>query len=555
MQAVAAGLAAIRDVNGDGSLEIAPTPLAIERARALDKALWDAQLRGASFTYRDPTRDWFIATKVKFGDFSVGLQAWRTLEGATPWFTDRARGEGGTWVPRQSVIFAKFARPITTNLSLSMLMRYKNDQLDESTIPLMATYASGYLGLLDLARDTPARQPTLTLDQVSTQFRSDFAAVYQRSERLRVIVGADIRDGSMQAPFFVRADTVLPTFPANPNPDELKSTDVGIFGQVSFDWRRKLKAVFGLRYDGNEVRENEQAEARTSMNAAATLVRVTDFGKFLSPRAALVGTWGNPNSPLGRVILKGVYSRASQQPSNFQRFAAEPYVRELASPGLGREKATNLEGSMTWDVLDVVYQFSAYSTKYSDVPETVLRIDPCCTPARTGQFQNIGGAHVSGVQASLSYDWQGYGVYTNYAYTHAADRDPRDIFGEPIAPAGIGGLGGIARHKVNAGVTTRWKFLDSSLRLNFVGDRPSVAGGSDTSAVPSSTTLNATVAYRDDARRLTLQLVLNNLLNANYADPGVRGATVLGYAGTAPQPGFNAFAQLVLDLNFARRPD
>jgi outer membrane receptor protein involved in Fe transport len=558
-QAVAAGLAEARDVNGDGYLEIVPTALGVQRARALDRALWNGALKGQSLSFTDSTRDWFLAAKVKFGDFTLGMQTWQAVEGTTPWYTDRSRGEGGTWIPRQAVIFARYARPITTNLALTVLLRYKNDQLDASRQPILATYASGYFGLLDLLGSTPAQAATVTLDEVSTQFRSDFAVVYERSERIRAIVGADIRDGSKQAPFFVAEDGSLPSFPAIPNPDDLKATDVGVFGQVSYDWRRRLKVIFGLRYDSNQVRENEEIAVRTDIANGGTLVPVTDFGGFVSPRAAVVSRFGNRAGPLGQVIFKGIVSRASQQPSNLQRFASEPYVRELSSPFLTREKATNVDAVMTWQYDALVFDVDAYAVKYSDVPAQVLRVDPCCTPPLTSQFQNVGATRASGLQIGLNSTFEGYGVFANYTYARAVDLDPRDAYGEPITLAPSDSIhppvGGIARHKLNAGVTRRWRRLDGSLRVNVVGDRPAGAAGSplNSQTIPGYTALNGTLAFRDEAHRLTIQLALDNLLNQGYADPGVRGPAVLGWAPSAPQPRFNALIQAIFDLNVAGR--
>src|SRR5262249_20361012 len=159
--------------------------------------------------------------------------------------------------------------------------------------------------------------------------------------------------------------------------------------------------------------------------------------------------------PLGQVILKGIVSRASQQPSNLQRFASEPYVRELSSPFLTRETATNVDAVMTWQYDALVFDLDAYAVKYSDVPARVLRVDPCCTPALTSQFQNVGATRASGLQVGLNSDFEGYGVFANYTYARAVDLDPRDAYGEPIAFASSDSshppVGGIARHKLNAG--------------------------------------------------------------------------------------------------------
>lgn len=566
MRGVAAGLAEIRDLNGDGILEIVPTGLAVGRANALDRSLWTGPLSGRTFSFADPTKEWFGTAKLKFSDFTIGVQAWRSTQSTTPWYRDLARGEGGIWAPRQTSIFFTYTRPVAGNFDVNVLVRYKNDQIDdESTIPLMATYASGYLSLVDLINGTAPAYTTFKVDQVSTQFRTEVTTVYQRS-RWNAVAGADIRDGSSQAGYFLEADGPLFSFETDPTPQEIKATDVGLFAQASYTWRR-LKAVAGLRYDGNEVRENERVRVRSPGSDAPELVRVDDFGKFLSPRVALVATMGRRNGVLtavpGQLIVKGIFSRASQQPSNFQRFASEPFVRELASPFLGRERATNTEVSIGWEPDEGTrIEVGAYAVDYSDVLHTALKVDPCCRPYVTGQFQSIGAFDVSGVQATLSKRWGDVSGYANYTYTEALNSDQlRDAFGEELAVDGRAverlPIGDVARHKFNVGGTARlWNRFDTSLRLNFVGRRPT--GGATTSRlnnadVPPYAVAHGAVAYRHEPRGMTLQLGLNNLFNVRYWDPGVRSAEFLGFAGRIPQPGFSAYAQLLLDVNVARR--
>src|SRR5262249_39639896 len=151
----------------------------------------------------------------------------------------------------------------------------------------------------------------------------------------------------------------------------------------------------------------------------------------------------------------------------------------------------------------------------------------------------------------LNSDFEGYGVFANYTYARAVDLDPRDAYGEPIAFASSDSshppVGGIARHKLNAGITRRWGRFDCSPRVKGVGDRPAGAAGSalNSQTMPRYEALNGALAFRDDAHRLTIQLTLDNLLNMAYADPGVRGPSVLGWAPSAPQPRFNAFIQAI----------
>jgi outer membrane receptor for ferrienterochelin and colicins len=577
MRAIQLGLAEAQRV-GDVS-QIAPTALGIARARALDKAMWAQQI-GHPFSFSDPTKDWFFTGKVKFPDLTVGVQLWKNSEGTAPWYSDRTRGEGGLWVPRQTAIFANYARPLKENLSLNILLRYKNDQIDdESTIPLMATYASGYLGFLELLNNTPSQFIAYNLDQVSTQFRTEVTAQYNRSDVWNAVAGVDVRDASAQAGYFIR--TNVPVGPlglgANATPEEIKATDVGIFAQVSRSWGKvretptigkwgsAFKMDLGLRYDSNQVRENERVPIRTLESPTPSIVEVDDFGDFWSPRiagAVSIGKRDAQGSLTHPWIFKGIFSQASQQPSNYQRFAAEPYVRELPSPFLGREKARNFEFSVGADPYDWLrIEGSTYRVEYSDVLQTALVVDPCCTPARSGQFKSLGAFTVRGVQSTATAQVRRYSVYGNYTYTQALNSDRlTDIFGEELIFAGTAitksPIGDIARHKLNFGGTASfWGWLDTGVRVNVVGRRPTgvaTTSRANFADVPSYAVVNATVAYNEARHGLSFQLGLNNLFNTKYWDPGVRSAELYGFVGRIPQPGFNWFTRVLWDFNVDR---
>jgi outer membrane receptor for ferrienterochelin and colicins len=565
-RAVAQGLAEVRDLNGDGQPDLAPTPAAVQRAQDLDRQLW-MSAQGPGVGFKDLSDDWFASGRVKFSNFNIGVQAWRSVHGTSPWYRDVNRGQGGTWVPRQASTYVSYARPINGYLDLNVLVSYRQSQIDdESVAPIVASYSSGYLNLVDLVDSTPGQFANIRVDHVSTQFRSEITAVYQRSDRWAGVAGVDVRDSSLQAGHYSRADRPLFSFTAEATPEEIKATDVGVFAQASYSWRRRLKAVLGLRYDGNEVRENEQVSLRVPGVAEPTLQNVEDFGKFLSPRAALVATMGQTTGWTripGRFIAKAVFSRASQQPSNFQRFATEPFVREFASPFLGRERATNTELSASWEPEERTrVEVAGFVTRYSDVLHTALKVDGCCQPAVSGQFQSIGAFGVMGLQASASTTRGRLAAYANYSYTEAENRGTiRDEFGDTLALDGQAvtrlPIGDIARQKLNVGVSARWwDRLDTGLRMNVVGRRPTGSATTqrlNSETVPGFTVVNATLAYRDARRGATLLLGVNNLFDKKYYYPGVRSAEYFGYVGRLPQPGVNAFVQLTWDVNVAKR--
>ena len=62
--------------------------------------------------------------------------------------------------------------------------------------------------------------------------------------------------------------------------------------------------------------------------------------------------------------------------------------------------------------------------------------------------------------------------------------------------------------------------------------------------VPGYTVANAAVSY-DLLPGFTVQLVFNNLFDAQYSDPGVRTADNIRFASSIPQPGRSIFLKVL----------
>jgi outer membrane receptor protein involved in Fe transport len=385
----------------------------------------------------------------------------------------------------------------------------------------------------------------------------------------------DFRDSAIQANYYVTSNsTAVPTarFKSNRASNAVNATDYGLFAQASRSWKKvqesaaagqrgvAYKLDLGLRFDSNQVRPSEVVEI-AAPNGTTVLRPVEDFGDFLSPRAAFAVTFGRRDAQgsLTRpLILKTLFSRSLQQPSNYQRFASEPFVREIPSPGLGREDASNIELSLDWEARSndrLRFNASIYRAKYNDVLQTALVIDSCCTPLRTGQFKPAGDFVVKGAELSMSAAWRRYLGYLNYTYTRALSGDiVNDEYGDPLPSRAL--VGDIARHKLNAGIeATAFGWLEGSLRLNAVGARPNAFEGPLTTSrqnfreVPAYARLNATFGARHAASGTTIQLSLNNLLDQDIWDSGVRSAEIYGFVGRIPQPGFNWMVRAIWDFH------
>jgi outer membrane receptor protein involved in Fe transport len=156
----------------------------------------------------------------------------------------------------------------------------------------------------------------------------------------------------------------------------------------------------------------------------------------------------------------------------------------------------------------------------------------------TTQFQNIGSARVRGLEASGTLRLRRLDLFANYTWV-----EPYSTTGDEVR------FGDIASHQANLGAGVAiGRALDAHLRLNYVGDRPT-GEGTTTASNPFSeisgyTAVHAALTYKHARSGARLQLVVNNLFDARYFDPGVRQAG-REYAARIPQPGRAAYLRLL----------
>jgi outer membrane receptor protein involved in Fe transport len=109
-------------------------------------------------------------------------------------------------------------------------------------------------------------------------------------------------------------------------------------------------------------------------------------------------------------------------------------------------------------------------------------------------------------------------------------------------------VGDIASHHLNLGVDARWRRLDGDLRVNVVSSRRTGLGTTayynPERSVPGYAVTNGALLY-DFGHGVAAQLIVNNLFNASYSDPGVAAADGVRFAAKVPQPGRSAFLRLL----------
>jgi outer membrane receptor protein involved in Fe transport len=350
--------------------------------------------------------------------------------------------------------------------------------------------------------------------------------------------------------------------------------DLGAFAQASYEPVPAIKLVAGGRVDNNEIRQG------------------SGFGTVFTPRLGIV------HSRRG-FVAKAMYSEAFKDPSNFEKFSTLPGILDRPNSDLEPERARNFEVSAGRRWTNLNADVSVYRTTYSNLvalapdslanhpqvqvfiravssrlpasisldsalqgtgsaeltsairdalaterPEVIRQIFQA--PIFIQRFENAGALRVWGVQANASYQLRGIDLFGNYTYTNPIFTTPTHEIAAPTRARSTR-VGDIASHHLNLGGQKRWRQLDTSVRMNFVGTRPTVLSNS-LSEVPRYAVLNAAVTYLDVVPRLSAQLVMNNIFNTQYFDPGVRTADNTRFASRIPQPGRSIFFRLMTRL-------
>ena len=93
--------------------------------------------------------------------------------------------------------------------------------------------------------------------------------------------------------------------------------------------------------------------------------------------------------------------------------------------------------------------------------------------------------------------------------------------------------------------------LNVNLRMNYVTNRP-VGPGTSVPANPGNfpafVLVNGSVMYKEILPGLNAQLIINNLFDLQYFDPGIRSADGNLYSYRTPQRGRNFLIRFIYEL-------
>jgi len=342
--------------------------------------------------------------------------------------------------------------------------------------------------------------------------------------------------------------------------------DLGVFAQAAYKPRPSIKLVAGWRVDDNDISQG------------------SGFGTVFTPRLDFIHTKNG-------FVTKVMYSEAFKDPSNFEKFATLPGILERPDRDLQPELARNFEVSTgrRWDraTADVSVYRTTYTSLVTLAPHILaadpqvkpvlaaiqarVQVDPSAAglaaaiasevsgqpadvirnifdaPVFIEKFENSGAVRVWGVQATASYQLRGIDLFGNYTYTNPVLTEPTH---EVILPNRVPSdrVGDIASHHLNLGGQGRWRKLDTSIRMNYVSARPTVLSNPQPE-IPAYAVANAAVTWLDIVPRLSAQLLVNNLFNTQYFDPGVRTADGVRFASRIPQPGRSIFFRILTRIS------
>ena len=536
-----------RDQNGD-TVSVGLTEAGANAARNFDKAALSEKLNGNSLKYSNISDHWYFNGKIKMKNLQMGYEFWKTQSGGTNYYNDNneaGSNNGSTWGPKQSFFYMKYDNNVSDKVNLMNFSEYRITEVaDNSKAVYLLNYSNGSFGSADLAANASPFWVTEYYYQISRQFRNEFKMTYNPNSLLNIVSGMEVRNSSIQGDYrtatYIGNDLVAPDKVPNAllNPgsvieigrssgdairggNDFSIYDLGAYAQGTLKFKDIYKFTVGGRYDYNKI-------------------RVTGgFGSQFNPRVALVVT-------PGKFIFKAVYASAFQNASNWTKFSTNT-ARKVNNPNLTPEKVSNIDLSVAYRFTKNIYaDLVYYNSQFNGVVGTGIVKLPGGTS--TGQNQAIGALKIQGLQSNVTIKLNQYSIYANFTYT-----DPKNnILKSVTLTNNYQRIGDISSFHFNAGVNaTYFEHLNVNLRMNYIGERP-VGSGTSVAAnpgkFPAFTLFNGSLMYKEILPGLNAQLIVNNLLDKQYSDPGIRSADGGFYSYRTPQRGRNFLIRLIYEL-------
>lgn len=275
---------------------------------------------------------------------------------------------------------------------------------------------------------------------------------------------------------------------------------------ITTTWLKKTSFTVGGRYDHNSV-----------------------YGSTMNPRVAII------NQPSSALTFKLLYGSAFRAPTNFELYAAPTGIR-IPNMDLKPERIHTYEVNMIYVPVKIlsmqvnVFQNELKSIIVQDVPVGV----------GVTQNQNFGTASIKGVEGKIDLvSTKLCSSFLNFTY-----QTGKQFIGptESVIP-------NIAKVKGNMGICFYVAELFSvSVVENWVGDR-SVARtnpiGKAAAYFNTNLVFNTCKLFNN---RVSASIIIRNLFNQTYYDPGIRAADGNFYAMLNDQPGINGLFKLCVSI-------
>lgn len=499
--------------------KILPTALAIHLADSLDQANYAKGYNGVKSNFSDPSKEYYLAAKMRFGDFTAGLEYFNWNEGVAPDYVDRyyiMNHELQNWQGRHGYMYVRYDKNLSERVSFSNQTSFRiNDFGKQSVVTRFFGYANGGLNFVDFVKGKqPYYLPNFFGVQCK-QFRTESRVMYVINEKLDLNGGIELRNGFFQGDYI---NSVLPDpLVTGVIRDSIKGGnfysvfDIGAYAQVSYvNKARKFNVNIGGRMDNNSINGS------------------FGYGTVFNPRFALIyypGKW----------IFKGIYSQAFLDASVYNKFATSS-ARLVNNPTLDPERVANIEISARYNLSKKTHaEIAYYNSYYTNILGTV-NIDTM--GVRTTQYRAIGKARIQGLQLSAEHEVNKWiTVYANAYWTNPLNILTSRIDGKDSTVR----LGDISRFSFNAGVNASLlkERLNINVRLNYVGDKPTgkttSVSGNPYDVIDGRTLLNAAITgYLVEG--IGVQLCVDNIFDTFYYSPGVRGASGV-QSSRVPQAG------------------
>ena len=215
-----------------------------------------------------------------------------------------------------------------------------------------------------------------------------------------------------------------------------------------------------------------------------------------------------------KLVVKGIYSEAFKEATQWARYATSPGLRDLPNPNLGPERVRNFELGLNWQVMERIrVQAAAWRAVYRD-GVAIQRVPFGNTT--TLQNQAIGNLLISGAQAHLTAGLGSASLYANYTYTRGESKQGDEVVR----------ISDIAPHRANLGISAPYKeHLRFSLRGNWSDPRPVGVGttmpDNDLTQIDGFLVFNGSLTYTPMRLGVNAQLLVNNLFDETYQHGGV----------------------------------